>query len=443
MIPIRSVALDSQSHKANTFTVQSVQPSGEKKLFALRASTHALMEEWLTVITTAGTETQKALEAQSSAHRGSSGGGGGGGTGGKRSSSSAPLADGKRNTDGSRAPASPHSEVSFASTPSAASSSGRRRGTTRHAPPLSHEEKAGGSANLYRLKFRFTGLLSHQNLLREPELGNVHFQYASTTVTLHDFVLAQRAPQLSALVESLRKKRRAQVVVPESKMQGVSLASLSLLAQHFYGDQLPLNEVSAVTVVDLAVAAKLFQLPSVQFHTQLHVRALLSMTNVYDVLLRAVYHKELGAEIKQVALDFAHSNYKLFVSDREKTKELGLELFHEVVALASQEYTPPPPPSNPPVSTLLQDFEAVCFYLSSYFPSTPLSVRCISCCVLRTYTKTGSAITNKHNMHTHTHTHPHTHTLTHNTHAHTHTSTLIHTLTQTHSPSLSLSLSLS
>ena len=70
---------------------------------------------------------------------------------------------------------------------------------------------------------------------------------------------------------------------------------------------------------------------------------------------------ELGEiRIKDFCMDYAHKNMKEFIKRKEDARNLGVELFQEVVSLSLEEYKPPPPDTTPiPPNTLHEDFAKI------------------------------------------------------------------------------------
>eukprot|EP00009_Paramoeba_aestuarina_P012203 CAMPEP_0201543308 /NCGR_PEP_ID=MMETSP0161_2-20130828/72527_1 /ASSEMBLY_ACC=CAM_ASM_000251 /TAXON_ID=180227 /ORGANISM="Neoparamoeba aestuarina, Strain SoJaBio B1-5/56/2" /LENGTH=413 /DNA_ID=CAMNT_0047951075 /DNA_START=852 /DNA_END=2093 /DNA_ORIENTATION=- len=103
----------------------------------------------------------------------------------------------------------------------------------------------------------------------------------------------------------------------------------------------------------------------------------IDMKNVYQVLKTA--HEIQTENIKSIALGFAYAHLKDFVTNKEKTATLGLDLFHEVVAMQTEDaedlnfFKPGPEPE----STVVQNYKNL--YISLQTDPNEGDAFCVLC----------------------------------------------------------------
>ena len=279
-----SVAIDSSTQKDFMFTIQAAMVDGEKKNYLVKAGSAAEMHEWIDAIGIAGKDAAQGPPPPVAPRRPTA----------QEASSSELELDG-------------------------ADASSAAAGGELEEPDFS-AAAAAGADELYRLKFKYDGCLSHANCLRETKLCNVHFLWSglpNVVLGAHDFVLSMRAPRLGP-------------------------AGLGHLLYVIYCDELPgfrsgQTNLAPLDLVRLLNAATLFGLPRcVALCQAAFVETCLNHETAYAVLKEA---HDIGCEwAKSGAIDYVHRYIKDFVKNKEESKKLGLDLFQEVVCLTSEEY---------------------------------------------------------------------------------------------------------
>lgn len=371
-----SVAIDSSTQKDFMFTIQAAMVDGEKKNYLVKARTETDMREWIdaigiagkeglsTVATTSSQKSRSATDGAQSATPSSSSASSG-------SSSSGPLVSGASQSSAFHSSSSSSSLAGNSTT----TTTNNNNNTDEPSPydedqtvvepeffaSLSSTSTSAAGADLYRLKFQYDGLLSHLNMLFETKLYNVHFIWSgiSSLVGAHDYILQQRCPALYSLVAAQKKKRRPLTVVDLKSVQPPLLPStLGHLLIYVYSDEISSINLQAADLVRLLQAAEVYELQRLALLCKqlLVSERFLNLEGTY-MLLKEAHDLSVGWA-KELALDFVHAHIKEFVKNKAESKKLGLDLFHEVVALTTDQYVPRQfPVDTPPEGSIKADFK--------------------------------------------------------------------------------------
>lgn len=211
---------------------------------------------------------------------------------------------------------------------------------------------------------------THEHALR-PELS----KFADVTFVLaggeqlyaHSYVLNFRCPRLHDVVSKKKgplkkgqKPKHTPVTIDFANFHIAHVKildrdALSLTLNYIYADNVNVDEIEPMRVMHLAMAARTFELPRLLRLCEVRLQSSLTIDNVFELLKTAHENKE--KRIRDFCMDFAHRHIKVFVSHKEKLKDLGMELMQEIVDISLEEYVEMPKDETPvPESSLIADF---------------------------------------------------------------------------------------
>lgn len=216
-----------------------------------------------------------------------------------------------------------------------------------------------------------TGELTH-HLALSPEYSkftDVTFQLAGgDQLFAHSWVLDVRCPRLGEMAAKKRppvkkgqKRKHSPVSIdfanfPIAHVTIVNKDTLQLTLNYIYADNVNVDEIEPMRVMFLAMSARTFDLPRLLRLCEIRLQTCLTLDNVYELL--KVAHDNKEKRIRDFCMDFAHRHIKEFVSQKERLKDLGMELMQEIVDISLDTYVEPAKTDNPvPESTLIQDFQ--------------------------------------------------------------------------------------
>ena len=175
-------------------------------------------------------------------------------------------------------------------------------------------------------------------MLSEPKYANVAIEFpCGRVLCAHDYILRVRAPEFYKLVAA-KKHRRKKVTVIEwkdfdLKLQEPYSAFLVVLPFVYIGE---ISEHSATieAAIDVSAAARRLQLPRLESVIEHWMADHLNAGNMHFAIMKADEQNAFSA--KDLAIRYAHKHIKEFVDNKAAAAEMGVQLFHEVVALRAQ-----------------------------------------------------------------------------------------------------------
>jgi len=246
---------------------------------------------------------------------------------------------------------------STSSKPSVAATTSTPAKGKQEAPAAASTSSGSSSSSIPHIS-EDAGQLSHPNMLKNNHFADVILSLADGQEHVHSIVLEVRCDKLAKAWQAQRKggRRKKQIVVDLSKDYHMNSPTLQKVLRFLYADDLELDKYQPLEVLQLAVAGRDLGLPRLARLSQLHVKSVLSMENVFGLLKGAADAKE--EKILAYCKDFVHRNIQDFIKRKSEVEKLGIELFQELIALSIGEYVEPPPENDPaPPSTLIADFK--------------------------------------------------------------------------------------
>eukprot|EP01118_Nematostelium_gracile_P000256 TRINITY_DN1024_c0_g1_i4.p1 TRINITY_DN1024_c0_g1~~TRINITY_DN1024_c0_g1_i4.p1 ORF type:complete len:644 (+),score=160.44 TRINITY_DN1024_c0_g1_i4:755-2686(+) len=180
------------------------------------------------------------------------------------------------------------------------------------------------------------------------------------TVSSHLVVLRYRVPNLldpkDAKTKGKPKKKPLKVVVPAS----ITARTLQDVLQYVYTGSVEIAKLSVPQILALNAAAKELDLGRLHWICEDYLKRNLGMDNIFTVLKGAdALHQQ---SVKNFCFYFIVQSYNTFIGHKEAVKDLGIELFQEVVerfqSFIAGEFKAPEVPAEPP-NTIVEDYKKV------------------------------------------------------------------------------------
>lgn len=144
------------------------------------------------------------------------------------------------------------------------------------------------------------------------------------TIYAHSFILEARAPELFALIPS-KKKLEVSNILPRYLMEMLTF---------LYTGNVDLNQFNLVEMIEFLAGIEQFKdknLDRLKWSLQYKTRQATTLENAHLGLKTSNMLKL--ESLKKFFLWFACDNYESFVNNSQAAKDLGIELFQEVVAI--------------------------------------------------------------------------------------------------------------
>jgi len=196
---------------------------------------------------------------------------------------------------------------------------------------------------------------SFRRLLVNPQFADVLFlvgqKESPGKVLAHACVIEARCP---SLLQNSRKKKNINEIDVQSS---INMNTFQEVLNYIYTGSAELSKLKEEEIILLLAACTKYEgLDRLRFLCQSHLRKTLDIKNVH-LLLKATEDHDMKT-FKEVVLHFAVSNYVEFLANKQGVKDIGINLFQEVVTLHHQGLKPLPEEKEPNDS-FVHDFKAL------------------------------------------------------------------------------------
>jgi len=215
--------------------------------------------------------------------------------------------------------------------------------------------------------------MKYTRLLEDDMFADVFFDYGNGNhLPAHSFILHFRCPKLAGQIEDLRKKagkgffkqkkEHTPVHLNWNDTDNISLTSMQFVLNFLYSDNEEFQKIALMVqpsqIAEIWLWARTWELQRLErLMIQRHSKVLNNNT-VFELLKGA--HKVGAGPLKEQCMAFAHGNLQGFLSQKDKTTDLGMDLFQEVVeAFYDGKVAKAPDPGPIPGSTLIADLETM------------------------------------------------------------------------------------
>lgn len=135
----------------------------------------------------------------------------------------------------------------------------------------------------------------------------------------------------------------------------ITCETFELVLRYLYADDLQLETLSGRQALDLAVAAREFDLPRLIRLCHHYLRKAIDLDNVHDLL--KVSHDTKEDTVKGFCVFYASMNRKEFIGNKAAVGEMGVDLFQDVMAILLTIEEEVINESEPPPRTIVDDFK--------------------------------------------------------------------------------------
>lgn len=166
-------------------------------------------------------------------------------------------------------------------------------------------------------------------------------------------VLQVRAPKLFSNNEKKKKGGAFIRDMKESIQENILIEVLNFL----YTDAVDLESLSVSNILALNAVAYEYELKRLTWYLETHLKEIINLDSFFKIFKEASLSKQ--ERIVNFCLEFAVKNHADIVGHQTGAKQLGIELFQELVAKTQGPVTPIILDASPPPSTLIQDFKQI------------------------------------------------------------------------------------
>jgi len=189
--------------------------------------------------------------------------------------------------------------------------------------------------------------------LANPLFADVCFLISTPPQKIYSHACIIEA-RCSALLKNAKKKKNVNEV---EVISSINASTFQELLNYLYSGSIDLSKLKDEDILLLLSASTKYEgLDRLSFICQRHLKKTLDMKNVH-LLLKTCEDLDLKA-FKEFVVHFAVSHYNEFVSNKQGVKDIGINIFQEVVAL-QQEQLKPLPEEKEPEDTFLENFKAL------------------------------------------------------------------------------------
>jgi len=203
--------------------------------------------------------------------------------------------------------------------------------------------------------------LDHKGMINDANFHDLIITVDKQQILAHTYVVQLRCPILLNPKDP-KKKPKKKKNITTIEVTSIPHKTLLDVFQFVYNGKIDLSNVSVAQAIQIYVAAAELELERLKWLCEQYIRKVISLENAFSLLKAArQFAQKL---IEDICFYFLIERFTEVSSNKEGAKELGFELFQEIVDKYNQkakgiEVKVPslgPQPSN----TLINDFKQIC-----------------------------------------------------------------------------------
>mmetsp|Transcript_48791 Transcript_48791/g.122773 ORF Transcript_48791/g.122773 Transcript_48791/m.122773 type:complete len:642 (-) Transcript_48791:75-2000(-) len=217
--------------------------------------------------------------------------------------------------------------------------------------------------------------LTHFNLIFKSKFSDLIIQVGGKPAYAHTFIVRIRAPTLLDMLlgskKARLKKRKGRhfklriltadwsdsKVAKRARHFSLSHEIMLFCLEYLYNDEVNVHTLTPMTLYELFKFANHIELPRLAriCYNRLKDPDTFNMENVFPLLQRLTAEKE--TVIREIVVNYIHKNIVQVLQNKESATILGIDLFHELSALALEKPKDLPPNEPLQESTFESDME--------------------------------------------------------------------------------------
>lgn len=209
-------------------------------------------------------------------------------------------------------------------------------------------------------KQKISTAMDHSKMINEEQHSDLIFQVEKQQVFAHYYVVSIRCPLLVAPKDPKRKPKKKKNITIVDAPPTISHKTLLDVLYYLYTGHIEFSVLNPFQILQLNAAAMELEIERLKWMCENFLRTQMNLDNIYAIYKGC--HELNQPYIKDLCLRFIVHNFNQVTGNKDRVKEIGLELFQEAVDF-NQKHRPqdlPPVVAPPePQNTVVADFKKV------------------------------------------------------------------------------------